>query len=232
MKKPAKKTAKKAAKKTVKKSGKKTMKKPAKKTVKIVRKAMYLEEAYHKGVLPKVDAGYILSVISPNMQDPTRIHDPFLIEMISYSGIKAIHPLENGLKFLATGRKIFCMIEPVSYSQSHIEPSLRSSSGTAFMPFRFSECSIFLTRHEKYRILLPNNAQDCYDSFTVDFPAKGDFCVLYFIFDKDVNGKVLPYVEQNFSIILKKGLALEDGDAKKVAKQFIAKVGQYDIWPD
>jgi hypothetical protein len=203
-----------------------------KESEKMVQKAMYLEEAYNKGILPKVDTGYILSVISPDMQDPSRIHDPFLIEMVSYSGVKAIHPMAHGLKFLAGGKKMFCMIEPASYAQSHVEPSMRSTNTTAFMPYRFSECEIFLTHHDKFRIILPNQAQDCFDSFTVDFPERGDFCVLYFIFSKDINGEVLPFIQENFTMILKKALTFEDSDAKKVSKSFMLIVKQYDIWPD
>jgi hypothetical protein len=152
--------------------------------------------------------------------------------MISYSGVKQIIALEGGVKFQAQGRKMFCMLEPATYAEKHIEPTYRSNNTTGFMPFRFKECITFMTKDSKYKVLIPNIVHECYDSFTVNFPAKGDLCVMYFIFDKNINGVVLPYIEENLMTIIRKSLEFRDVDCKHIAKQFIETVKKYDIFPD
>lgn len=196
------------------------------------QKAMFFEEAYNKGLLTKVNQGYILSVISPDLTNPNTIHNPFLIEIISYSGVKSVHSIPGGVKFLAAGKKMYCMIEPSSYSFNYVEPSLRSNNTTEFMPFRFDDCEIFLTRDGKFKILIPKSSKESFDSFTVDFPEKGDISILYFIFDKDINGVVLPFIEENYTKILKEVLTLQSTDAKKVAKKFMEVVLEFDVFPD
>jgi hypothetical protein len=197
-----------------------------------MQKAMFFEEAYQKGILAKVTAGYILSVISPDMDDIDKQNDPFLIEMISYSGVKAVTPIGNGVKFQAQGKKMFCMMEPASYSEKHIEPTYRSTNSTGHMPFRMKDIDHFLTKDSKFNILIPTIAHDCYDSFTVSFPSKGDICIIYFIFDKDINGVVLPFIEENFNTIIKKTLRFRDVDANTIAKKFIEVVRKNDIFPE
>lgn len=195
-----------------------------------MQKAMFFEEAYNKGILAKLQSGYILSLISPNMDNIERMNDPFQIEMISYTGVKSISPVGNGVKFQAQGNKMFCMLEPSTYTEKHIEPTNRSMNGTGNMPFRFKDCEQFLTKDNKFNILIPNAPHVCYDSFTVSFPAKGDLCILYFIFDKDVDGVVLPFIEDNFSTILKKSLRFREVDANSIAKKFMKVVKEYDVW--
>jgi hypothetical protein len=185
-----------------------------------MQKAMFFEEAYKKGVLGEITAGFILTISSPNMSDINRKNDPFLIEMISYSGVKAVIPVEGGVKFQAQGKKFYCMLEPSIFTEKHVEPTYRSNNTTGYMPFRFTDCETFLTKDSKFAILIPNFPQDCYDSFTVSFPAKGDLSILYFIFDKDVDGVVLPFFQENFSTILKKSLDFRDVDCKHIAKKF------------
>jgi hypothetical protein len=197
-----------------------------------MQKAMFFEEAYNKGLLAELTAGYILTLNSPNMDDIDKQNDPFLIEMISYSGVKQIIPLDGGVKFQAQGRKMFCMIESSLYTEKHIEPTYRSNNTTGYMPFRFKDCINFKTKDNKHNILIPNIVHECYDSFTVNFPSKGDVCILYFIFDKDLNGVVLPYIEENFLTIIKKYLQLRDIDSKKIAKEFVDVVRKIDIFPD
>ena len=108
-----------------------------------MQKAMFFEEAYNKGILAKLQSGYILSLISPNMDNIERMNDPFQIEMISYTGVKSISPVGNGVKFQAQGNKMFCMLEPSTYTEKHIEPTNRSMNGTGNMPFRFKDCEQF-----------------------------------------------------------------------------------------
>ena len=39
-----------------------------------MQKAMFFEEAYNKGILAKLQSGYILSLISPNMDNIERMN--------------------------------------------------------------------------------------------------------------------------------------------------------------
>jgi hypothetical protein len=89
-----------------------------------------------------------------------------------------------------------------------------------------------MTKDSKHNIMIPNMIHECYDSFTVNFPAKGDLCVLYFIFDKDINKVVLPFIEENFETIIKKYLQLRETDSKRIAKDFVDVVRKFDIFPD
>jgi hypothetical protein len=195
-----------------------------------MQKAMFFEDAFKQGVLAKITSGYILSLTSPDLDDIDKKNDPFLFEMISYSGVKAVTPVESGVKFQAQGRKMFCMIEPTTYNEKYVEPTYRSTNGTGFMPFRFAECDSFLTKDSKYTVRIPCVPHNCFDSFTVSFPAKGDLCILYFIFDQDIKGKVLPFIEENFMTILKKSVNLRDIDSNNVAKKFAEVIKKLDIW--
>jgi len=197
-----------------------------------MQKAIFFEEAYNKGILAKIDAGYILSVLCPDINNIDTKNDPFLIEMVSYSGVKAVLPIEGGVKFQAQGSKIFCMLEPPSYTEKYVEPTFRKSNSTGYMPFRFSDIESFLTKDNKFNVLLPKIPFDCHDSFTINFPAKGDVSILYLIFDKNINGVVLPFIEDNFKNLLKKMLGLRDIDAKNISRKFFENIKKFDVWPD
>ena len=43
--------------------------------------------------------------------------------MISYSGLKSLENIGNGVKFQAQGQNMFCMLEPSNYPQKHVEPT-------------------------------------------------------------------------------------------------------------
>lgn len=192
--------------------------------------AMFFEEALNKGLLPTIESGYILSLVTPDQEDVSRKLDPFKMEMISYSGLKAAHQFEEGVKFQAQGRKMFCMIEPSSFAMNHIEPTYRPNNTSGFMPFRFKDCETFLTKNSKYRVLIPDVLYDCFDSFTVSLPRKGDLCILYLIFDKDVDGVVLPFIQENIIKILKSTIGLQDSDCKRISQKYIETVQKYDVW--
>lgn len=194
-----------------------------------MQKAMFFKEAFRKGILNKIDKGYILSLSTPDLDDMDKQHDPFLIEFISYSGVKSILDIGKGVKFQAQGRKMYCMLEPATFTEKHIEPTYRSTNSTGYMPFRFNDCEQFLTKDDKFNVLLPQTPFNCYDSFTISFPDKGDLCILYFIFNKDINGVVLPFIQENFQNVLKKTLGLRDIDNKTISKKFIEIVKKYDV---
>ncbi len=193
-------------------------------------KAMFFEDALNKGLLPQINQGYILSVMAPDIDDPQRKLDPFLLEMISYSGVKTVNSYGEGVKFQAQGKKMFCMIEPTGYTQKHTEPTFRPNGSTGFMPFRFSECEQFLTKDSKYNVIIPNKPHDCYDSFTVALPKKGDLSILYFIFDRDINNVVLPFIEENINTILKTTFRLASANAKHIAHSFKEIIAKYHVW--
>jgi hypothetical protein len=79
-------------------------------------------------------------------------------------------------------------------------------------------------------VLIPDVLYDCFDSFTVSLPRKGDLCILYLIFDKDVDGVVLPFIQENIIKILKSTLGLQDSDCKRISQKYIETVQKYDVW--
>jgi hypothetical protein len=190
---------------------------------------MFLLESYNKGVLAELDAGYILTVNVPDMNDIQRKLDPYRMEMISYSGVKALHPLEGGVKFVSSGRKILCLIEPVNYPNNYIEPAFRSSKTTEHIPFRFKECDVYFTSDNRHRVVLPAQPVECYDSFTVEFPVKGDICVLYFAFHENINEVVLPYIGKNVELILKNVVNLRATSAQRISRDFIRNVKRFQM---
>ena len=195
-----------------------------------MQKAIFFEEAYNKGLLPQILEGYIFSLSIPDIEDIEKKSNPFLLQMISYSGLKSVEPMSDGVRFQAQGSDMFCMLEPANYSQKHVEPASRSQSTTAFMPYRFSECEIFFTKDTKYRVLMAKESHQLYDSFIVDFPDKGDICVIYYVFDKDNMEKtVIPFIQENITFILKTHLRLRDVDSKNISKKFMEVVKQFHM---
>jgi hypothetical protein len=195
-----------------------------------MQKAIFFEEAWKQGALNTIESGYILSMTCPDVNDVNHKQDPFKLEMISYSGLKSVNQFEEGLKFQAQGRKMYCMIEPVSYAANHIEPTYRPNNTTGFMPFRFKDCESFFTKNNKYKVLIPDVLFDCFDSFTVSLPRKGDVSVLYLIFDKDIDNVVLPYIRDNIITILKSSLGLQESDCKRIGQKYVDTIQKYDVW--
>ena len=196
-----------------------------------MQRAIYFEEAYQKGILSQITEGYIFSLSTPDSTDVERKMDPILLQMVSYAGLKSIIPLGTGVKFQAQGKRMYCMLEPSSFSNKHVEPISRQHNTTACIPYRFDECEIFFTKDAKYRILIPKKSHETFDSFVIDFPEKGDICVLYYIFDKDnVNNVVIPFIEENITFILKWYLNITNSDAQNVANKFMNIVNQFHEW--
>lgn len=190
---------------------------------------MFLTESYRKGILGEVDAGYILTVNVPDLNDIQRSLNPYRFEMVSYRGVRAIHPRGDGLEFISSGRKILGLVEPANYPNSHVEPAFRSTQTTEHIPFRFKECDIYYTKENRYRVILPNKPVECFESFTVEFPKKGDMSILYFIFNEDVNDVVLPYIKSNMELILKNLFNLQSDQAQKISKDFMTNVGKFQL---
>ena len=196
-----------------------------------MQKAIYFEEAYNQGILSQITEGYIFSLTSPDQTNIERKMDPFLIQMVSYSGLKAIFSLESGVKFQAQGKRMYCMLESANFSNKHLEPMSRTQNTTACMPYRFNECEIFFTKDSKFRVLIPKKAHESFDSFVIDFPDKGDICVLYYIFDKEnLDSVVLPFIQENISFILKAQLSMGKHDAKNISDKFMSVIKQFHDW--
>ena len=194
-----------------------------------MQKAMFLVESFKKGILAELDAGYILTVNVPDVDDIQLKLNPYRLEMVSYSGVKAIRPREDGLEFVSSGRKIMCLIEPANYPQGHVEPSFRSNRTTEHIPFRLKECDVYFTNDNRYRVVMPQKPVECYDSFTVEFPRKGDMSVLYFLFDEDINDVVLPYIGQNVELILKNVAGLQTVSAKRISRDYLVNVKRFQV---
>ncbi len=192
-------------------------------------KAVFFEEAYRKGLMSEINEGYILSVNTPDIEDVQKKLDPFRLEMVNFSGLKSILPLSNGVKFQAQGKKMYTLIEPANYPRKYEEPALRPTGSTSYMPFRFDECDTFFTKDYNYRIIVPKKHFDCHDSFTIEFPVKGDLCILYEVFDPDVEHNVLPFIEDNFVLVLKDSLRLRETDAKTTVRKFMAVVKTFTL---
>ena len=196
-----------------------------------MQKAMFLMEAYRKGILAELDAGYILTVNVPDLDDIRRKLDPYRFEMVAYRGVKAIRPIKGGLEFVSAGRKMLCLVEPDNYPRKHVEPAFRSDRTTEHIPFRFKECDVYSTKDDRFRVVMPTKPVECYDSFTVEFPKKGDLCVLYFIFDENINDVVLPYIETNLELILKNLVGLQSDQAHRLSKDYLRHITQFQLLP-
>lgn len=194
-----------------------------------MQKAMFFLESFKRGILAEIDAGFILTVNSPDMADIQHKLDPFRVEMMSYSGVKSIHEIEDGLKFMSSGRKTLGLIEPVNYPNKHQDPAFRSTRSTEHIPFRFAECDSYLTSNSNYKVLLPKKPVECIDSFTVEFPRKGDMCVIYYIFHDDIEGVVLPYIASNLEMILKQVTNLQTMEAKRFSRNFVDNVRRFSL---
>jgi hypothetical protein len=192
-------------------------------------KAIFFEEAYKKGLMSEITDGYILSITTPDVEDVQKKLDPFRLEMVNFSGLKSILPLNNGVKFQAQGKKMYTLIEPANFPRKYEEPALRPTGSTSHMPFRFDECETFFTRDYNYRVVIPHQPYDCHDSFTIEFPMKGDLCILYEIFDSDIEGKVVPFIQDNFTLVLKDSLRLRKADAKVIVEKFMSVVKTFAV---
>lgn len=194
-----------------------------------MQKAMFLLESYRKGILPEVDGGFIFTINAPDRDDSRRVLDPFRLEMISYSGMRSIHESSDGLRFYSLGRKTFALIEPTAYPHAHVDPAFRSSQSTAHMPFRLKECTEWMTGNNRYRILMPTAPVDFADAFTVEFPGKGDVCIIYFAFDTDIHGVVLPYIEKHLRNVVQRVVGISTAESERVCSAYMANVAKFHV---
>jgi diaminopimelate decarboxylase len=165
---------------------------------------MDLFEAYAQDKLPK-DQGYIVSSFFSNNSAYS------IYEIVSYSGVKAIHVTDVGLEFQTAGKKLHILIEPASYPNKSIEPYLRSDREQ--IPKRFNELEV-VTAKNQTKVMIAKKPIDSYSSFTILKPTGINFALVFYS---------LPDIYASLAAFFEKTLNQEAGvpfvDARKGAKK-------------
>jgi hypothetical protein len=169
-----------------------------------VIKAMDLFEAFAQDKLPKDKAYVVSSFINPNTGYG-------IYEVISYSGVKAIYPEGKGLTFQSSGKKMYMLIEPVSYPKKGTEPYLRDKGEQ--IPHRFSEVEV-LTAKNQVKIMIGKKPNESLSSFTVSKPEGYNICFVFYDLP-DIYKTLALFFEQSFN----KDTGIPQMDAKKAAKE-------------
>lgn len=165
-------------------------------------KAIDLFEAYAKGKLPK-DHGYIVS----SFFSENSLYG--IYEVVSYSGVKAIHVTETGLLFQTNGKKLYVLLEPASYATKYMEPVSRKEEER--IPKRFSELEIIIAKNQT-KIMIAKEPVESFASFTVLKPSGINFAIVFYNL-ADVYDTIGIFFEHSFN----KELKVPQADAKKAA---------------
>ena len=172
-------------------------------------KALDLFEAFAKEKLPR-DHGYIVSSFFSENSAYS------IYEVVSYSGVKAIHLTETGLLFQTNGKKLYVLVEPASYPLKAMEPVHRNDKER--IPKRFSELEIINAKNNT-RIMVAKEPIESFASFTILKPTGINFALVFYnlpdIFDN---------LDAFFEASLNKELQIPNSDAKAVAKVIIAAI--------
>jgi hypothetical protein len=168
-------------------------------------KAMDLFEAYTQNKLPK-EQGYIVSSFFSEKSNYT------VYEVVSYTGVKEIHPSETGLFFQSSGKKLYILVEPATYSHKAIEPVFRSDSQGEMIPKRFSELETIIAKNQT-KIMVAKEPNESMTSFTILKPTGGNFAFVFYN---------LPEIYENlanfFELSFNKELNIPNSDAKLASK--------------
>lgn len=113
--------------------------------------------AYRESVLP-MSGGYIISSFFDQNTNYTRY------EVIAYNNVKDIYATDEGIVFKADGRKIYVLVEPVSYTHKTMEPCYRDDAHK--IPYRFKELDDFRTKRQD-RIFIAKEPVETYTAFTI-----------------------------------------------------------------
>ena len=167
-------------------------------------KAMDLFEAYAENMLPKDKAYIVSSFINGNTGYS-------IYEIISYSGVKAIYPEDDGITFQSSGKKLYLLVEPASYPKKGTEPYLRDK--TEQIPLRFKELDI-ITAKNQVKIMIGKKPNESLTSFTVHKP-KGLNISFVFYDLEDIYDTLAKFFEKSFN----KDAGVPQVDAKKAAQQ-------------
>lgn len=179
-------------------------------------KAMDLFEAYTQNKLP-MDEGYIIS--SFFKADSTYS----IYEVVSYSAIKDIYLSGNGLTFQTNGKKLFVLVEPMSFSHKAIEPYCRSQDYQ--IPLRFNEANIITAKNQS-KIMFNKEPQQAISAFTVVRPEGVNFAFLFYSLPD-----VFQSMEKFFAKTLNQEAGIPQADAVKAAKTLGELCAKTLTWP-
>jgi hypothetical protein len=155
-------------------------------------KAMDLFEAYVQEKLPK-DQGYIISSFFSENSAYS------IYEIVSYSGVKAIHLTETGLLFQTNGKKLHILVEPASYPLKAMEPVNRNDRER--IPKRFSELETIIAKNQT-RIMISKEPIDSFASFTILKPTGINFALVFYNLP-DINENLATFFEKSLNMELK-----------------------------
>ncbi|MDR0315384.1 MAG: hypothetical protein LBH97_00625 [Treponema sp.] len=131
-------------------------------------------------------------------------------EIVSYSDVKEITSVGNGLQFTAKSKKLCVLVEPPAYTEKHVEPLNRKEGES--IPYSESELEI-IKGIDQTRIMVSREPKEGPGSFTVLKPAGSGFSVVF---------NALPDIHQKLSAFFKYSLNLERRiplwDAEKAAQ--------------
>lgn len=113
--------------------------------------------AYKESELP-MSGGYIITSFFDQNTNYTRY------EVIAYNNVKDIYGTEEGIVFKADGRKIYVLVEPVSYTHKAMDPCYRDDAHK--IPYRFKELDEFRTKRQD-RIYIAKEPVETYTAFTI-----------------------------------------------------------------
>jgi hypothetical protein len=105
-----------------------------------------------------MDGGYIISSFFDQKSSYTRY------EVIAYNNVKDIYNTDDGIVFKADGRKIYVLVEPVSYTLKQTDPCYRDDAHK--IPYRFKELTEYRTKRQD-RIYIAKEPVETYTAFTV-----------------------------------------------------------------
>jgi hypothetical protein len=161
-----------------------------------------LFEAFEKGKLPFA-FGYIVSSFF-NDKNAYSIY-----EIVSYAGVKEIFPAENGLQFVAGGKKLYVLVEHDTYSVKYMEPVSRAQGES--IPKRFNELETIIAKNQT-RIMVAKEPNEITGSFTILKPFSLNFSVVFY-FLPDVYKSLSDFFEDSLNMQRK----VPQSDAKKAA---------------
>jgi hypothetical protein len=164
---------------------------------------MDLFEAYAQEKLPK-DQGYIISSFFSENSAYS------IYEVVSYSGVKAIHLTDTGLLFQTNGKKLHILVEPASYPLKAMEPVHRNDLER--IPKRFSELETVIAKNQT-KIMISKEPIESYASFTVLKPTGINFAIVFYNLP-EIIGNLEEFFEKSFN----KELQIPQLDSKKGAK--------------
>ena len=168
-----------------------------------------LFEAFSLGKLPFAN-GYIVS----SFFSETTAYS--IYEIVSYAGVKEIHPTGDGLQFISGGKKLYILVENDTYQNKFIEPVSRVAGES--IPKRFSELEI-LTARNQYKIMISKEPIESYGSFTVLKPSGSINFAVVFYQTPELFETLSAYISRS----LNKDRKVPEHDAKKAA-QFITEI--------